>query len=361
MFSKKVLHIVPAAFGEQGIFGGAERYAYNLAFEMGKKTPTRLLAFGKDTKQINNPGGLEEVIVKPFFNVRGQKNNPFSFSVLKHIAWADVVHCHQTHLLCSEFSAFFALLLRKKAFTTDLGGGGWCINRYFSTGKIFKKHLHLSEYSRSVFGQDNWKTADVIYGGVDTGQFAPKTNIQKEPLIVFVGRLMPHKGVDYIIEGLPEGINLEIIGRAYNSDYYSLLQTKAKGRRIKFRTECSDSEIINAYQRARCVVLPSVFRDCYGNQTKVPELLGQTLLEGMACGIPGLTTSVASLPEIIEHNQTGWVVPPNDPDRLRVVIEIIRDHPELCEQMGRRAHSRIKAHFTWEKTINKCFEAYCSS
>ena len=65
-----------------------------------------------------------------------------------------------------------------------------------------------------------------------------------------------------------------------------------------------------------CVVLPSVYRTDEGYETLVPELLGQTLLEGMACGTPAICTDVASMPEVVDHGVTGFVVPPNDPAGL---------------------------------------------
>ena len=53
-----------------------------------------------------------------------------------------------------------------------------------------------------------------------------------------------------------------------------------------FRHDCSDADLIEAYRGALCVVLPSVYRTMYGDQSPVPELLGQTLLEGMALWHP---------------------------------------------------------------------------
>ena len=55
----------------------------------------------------------------------------------------------------------------------------------------------------------------------------------------------------------------------------------------------------------------------YGHESKVPELLGQTLLEGMACGALAICTAVASMPEVVTDGETGFVVPPNDPAAMR--------------------------------------------
>src|SRR5215217_4465925 len=77
----------------------------------------------------------------------------------------------------------------------------------------------------------------------------------------------------------------------------------------------------------RSTGLPSVYRDREGGETPVPELLGQTLLEGMACGTPAVCTRVASLPEVVDDGVTGIIVPPNDPVALGAAIRWLRHHP----------------------------------
>ena len=100
-------------------------------------------------------------------------------------------------------------------------------------------------------------------------------------------------------------------------------------------------DAFEAYRRAACVVLPSVYRDIYGNETRVPELLGQTLLEGMACECACIATDVASLREVVEHEVTGLVVPPNDPASLGAAIRWMREHPAerraMRAKVGRRS------------------------
>ena len=58
---------------------------------------------------------------------------------------------------------------------SDLGGGGWDISSYISTDRWYHGHLHISEYSRKVFGHTSKTWAEVIYGGVDTGIFSPES------------------------------------------------------------------------------------------------------------------------------------------------------------------------------------------
>jgi glycosyltransferase involved in cell wall biosynthesis len=116
--------------------------------------------------------------------------------------------------------------------------------------------------------------------------------------------------------------------------------------------------LIEAYRSAMCVVLPSVCRTMYGEESKVPELLGQTLLEAMACGAPTICTKVASMPEVVENEKTGFVVPPNDPQALGEKILWLRDHPREREAMGLAARERVLSAFTWPAVVRRCLKIY---
>src|SRR5262249_18877513 len=101
-----------------------------------------------------------------------------------------------------------------------------------------------------------------------------------------------------------------------------------------------------------------VYRDCYGNESKVPELLGQALLEGMACGIPAICTAVASMPEVVEDWVTGFVVPPNDPVALRHKLCWLPDHPAEALGMGKAGRHRVQEKFTWSAVVQRCLAIY---
>ena len=356
----RVIHLVPALFGDGGIFGGAERYALELARHMAEITPTRLITFA-DVPARRDVGRLDVRVLGPAWRVRGQPFNPFHPGLVRHLAWANVVHCHQRAVVASSFSAAFCRASGRRVFVSDLGGGGWDVSAYIRTDKWFHAHLHISEYSRSLAGHSGWDRAHVILGGVDIERFAPDSAIPKEPLVVFVGRLMPHKGVNDLIEALPAGLTLEVIGRPYHDRFFADLKRLAAGKSVVFRPDCDDADLVRAYRRAVCVVLPSVYRTIYGGETLVPELLGQTLLEGMACGTPAVCTNVASMPEVVIDEQTGFVVPSNDPPALRAKLEWLRDHPEDVSRLGRAGRQRVLQTFTWPAVVTKCLEAYTAA
>jgi glycosyltransferase involved in cell wall biosynthesis len=164
--------------------------------------------------------------------------------------------------------------------------------------------------------------------------------------------------VNYLLEAVPPDLPLEIHGGAFDAAYFEHLQGLARGKQVKFVLRSSDEELVAAYRRALCVVLPSVYRSVCGRETAIPELLGQTLLEGMACGLPAVCTNVASMPEVVLDGVTGFVVPPNDPAALREKLCWLRDHPEEARALGRAARQRALEVFNWPGVVRRCLEIY---
>ena len=357
----RVVHLVPALFGgDDGVVGGAERYALELARHMADETPTTLVSFGQRERQ-ETLGPLEiRVIGNPWF-VRGQRTNPVSLSLVSELRKADVIHCHQQHVVANSLAALVGKLTRRRVFVSDLGGGGWDISGYVSTDRWYQGHLHISEYSRRISGHNGDGRSHVILGGVDTEKFSPDETVERDGTVLFVGRLLAHKGVNDLVHAVEPDMPLEIIGQPYDPQFVQDLKSIAQGKQVTFRHDCNDEELVRAYRKALCVVLPSVYKDMYGRDTKVPELLGQTLLEGMACGTPAICTDVASMPEIVEDGVSGFIVPPNDPLALGAKLRWLRDHPKEARQMGQAARRRVLEKFTWPGVVRRCLEIYQGS
>lgn len=354
----RVLHVVPALFrADGGVLGGAERYARELARYMAREVPTELLTFGSRAGR-ERVDDLDITVLGAPWHVRGQASNPVSLAMFKHLRRATIVHCHQQHVLTSSLAAGFCRMTRRRVFVTDLGGGGWDVSAYVSTDRWFHGHLHISEYSRRVFGHAGKPWAHVISGGVDTERFSPGSRKGGGESVLYVGRLVPHKGVDYLIEGLPDSMSLEIIGQPYDTAFVARLRSLAAGKQVTFRHDCSDDDLVAAYRRALCVVLPSVYRTAAGEETKVPELLGQAALEAMACGVPVVCTNVASLPEVVEDGVTGLHVPPNDPRALGEQLARLAGRPEEACTMGAAGRDRVLERFTWPATVRRCLAVY---
>ena len=156
-------------------------------------------------------------------------------------------------------------------------------------------------------------------------------------------------------------MSLDIIGPPNDTPYYRLLREHARSKNVRFRHDCDDRMLIEAYRRALCVVLPSVYRAPDGTETKVPELLGQTLLEAMACGAPVICTRVASLPEIVDDRGTGFIVDPGDLDALGERLSWIATHPEEAAALGAAGRRTVLERFQWRQVVRRCLDAYASA
>jgi glycosyltransferase involved in cell wall biosynthesis len=353
-----VVHVVPSLFGDdRGIVGGAERYAFELARFMARRVPTQLVSFGKRPEQWKEQE-LDVRVLGHSHYVRSQPANPISSELPKALRGADVVHVHQQHIVASTVSAALARLRGQRVFVSDLGGGGWDISGYVSTDRWYHGHLHISSYSRRICGQEANPRSHVIFGGVDTEKFTPDTTVERTGSVLFVGRLLAHKGIDVLIDSIDDGLRLEVIGRPYDEAYLRLLKERAAGKNVTFRHDANDDDLVAAFRRSACIVLPSVYRDVFGNITNVPELLGQTLLEGMACGIPAVCSNVASMPEVVIDGLTGFVVPPNDSESLRARLHVLVDEVAQREAMGNAARLHVLERFTWPAVVDRCLNIY---
>ena len=370
----RVLHLVPAPFdAADGTLGGAERYVDQLARHMAVGgTPTTLLSFGERAREETTAEGLRVRVLPRPWRVRGQRHNPLAWGLVPEVGRHDVIHCHQTHVLASSLAAALGRLTGKRVFTTDLGGGGWDVSAYVNTDRWYHGHLHISEYSRRVAGHEHFARAHVILGGVDGQKFAPADPLQRpmspDAPVLYVGRLFPHKGVDDLIRAIPPTaeraprLRLDVIGRPGDEECFGYLRALAAGRPVRFRPDCSDAELAAALRTCLCLVLPSVYRTSRdGAESRVPELLGQTLLEAMAGARPTVCTDVASLPEIVVDGQTGFIVPPNDPAALGEKLAWLRDHPAEADAMGTAGRRRALAHFSWPAVVTRCLELYAAA
>jgi glycosyltransferase involved in cell wall biosynthesis len=78
----------------------------------------------------------------------------------------------------------------------------------------------------------------------------------------------------------------------------------------------------------------------------------------MACGIPVVGTTAGALPEVIEDNVTGILVPPKNPQALATAIKTLIDDAELRRKMGAAGVERVNRLFTWAKSAKATIDVY---
>ncbi len=190
---------------------------------------------------------------------------------------------------------------------------------------------------------------------IDHNENRDKENLQRKPIILFVGRLIKLKGVHVLIKAMKRIIirypdtSLVIIGDGvYMNSLHDLVSHLHLESLITFTGRISNQEVMTWYQKASIFVLPSISVD---GQT---EGLGVVLLEAMAYGVPVIGSNIGGIPDIIKDGENGVLVTPDDPDELSDKIIHLLDDPQLQERISLAGLNTVRQKFNWE-TIGQKF------
>lgn len=359
----KVVHITPTYFDVSSVIGGGERYPTELALWMSKVVDTTLVSFSKERRSYSKDNLKVEIYPVKHF-IHGNRVNPLSFRYLSSILQVDVVHVHHVHTLVSDMACIVASLLGKGAFVTDYGGGGsLTLNKRLPVFEGYQNAIAYSRFGLGFLPPELKRKAVLIKGGIDTERFCPNGTKNREKKILYVGRLLPHKGIDYLIEGFRlldrSDYTLRIVGRVYNEEYYEYLKGLSSGLKVEFVHDADDERLIQEYRTALVTVLPSVHTSYNGSHTRVPELMGFTLLESQACGTPVICTDAGAMCEFVAQDETGFVVDSNSGERIAEALEklITSSVPASNDQEHFR---RWVEQLSWAKVVEAHLHTYAN-
>lgn len=173
------------------------------------------------------------------------------------------------------------------------------------------------------------------------------------PLLLFVGRLRYYKGLDTLIEAVAKvpDANLLIVGTGpMKAELVTLVNQLNLGDRVHFAGDISDEDLPTYYQAADCFILPSNSR---------AEAFGIVLLEALAAGLPLITTELGTGTSFVNlHNQTGFVVPPNNPIDLAEGINTLLKDSSLRQKFAQAALNRAKTEFTKDVMVKRVEKVY---
>ncbi len=358
----KVVHITPTYFDESSIIGGGERYPTELAIGMSKVVDTTLVSFAP-TRKSHHHGDLKIEVYPTKYLIQNNKINPLSFQYLAAIFTADIVHIHHVNTLVSDMACTIASLLNKRVFVTDYGGGsGVVLNRKLPIFRGYQKAIAYSRYGIDFLPTELQKKSVLIKGGIDTEKFYPDLDQPKENIILYVGRILPHKGINYLIDAFKlldrSDYKLKIVGRVYDDRYYQDLQQMSAGLAVEFIHDANDKQLIQEYQRAKVTVLPSVHTTLYGDYTPVPELMGFTLLESQACGTPVICTDAGAMHEFVDEGKTGFVVKQNSGEAISEALSKIVNLSSLEDTEYQTCCRKWIEPLSWLTVVQKHLELY---
>ena len=208
--------------------------------------------------------------------------------------------------------------------------------------------ISISRYLHDELKKDTGLISEVVYPRIDTGRFNPgidgssirqKYGLSSEPLVLYVGRISPHKGIHLLIEAFLEvqkqiqGIKLLIAGKHTFADYSRRLKSMSNSS-VVFAGYVPDDEIPAYY--AACSV--------YATAT-LWEGFDLPLAEAQACGRPVVAFNLGPHPEVVIEGKTGYLTPPRDVNAMARAIQSLLTDDITRERMGRDAAEFIREKF----------------
>jgi glycosyltransferase involved in cell wall biosynthesis len=348
----RVSHLSPTFFSPESVLGGGERFAEELARAMSTRAQVRFISFGQRAARAQVSPTFERVILKSWTR---SLMTPFAPALWRALRGSQVIHCHQYYTLPTFLACLVGRAQGSRVFVSDLGGGAWTPGYQIDQSRWISMHLPISRYAARGLPGRNQRHA-VIYGGVDLERYRMRPDLEHDGSVVFLGRVLPHKGIHFLIEGLPAGVPLHVIGAAGDPEYLGRLRGLAAGKDVRFHGALTDEQVLEILGRAMVLVHPTPV-DAAGS-AGVNELFGLALVEAMARGCPVLASRVASLPEIVEDGVSGFLIAANDPAAIAMGIGKLSEAPNDWRRMALAARARVEQCFTWSAVVDRCLEAY---
>ena len=162
------------------------------------------------------------------------------------------------------------------------------------------------------------------------------------PSVLFVGRLVHYKGVEFLIRAM-ENVKARLWISRHGTAGRFASETwpgrKGLADRVEFLGQVSDEDLIAYYHACDVFALPSI---------TTQEMFGLVQLEAMACRKPVISTNLPTgVPWVNQHGKTGYTVSPGNPEELAEAIRLLLASRELRQEMGEagRAARRAAVHF----------------
>ena len=176
--------------------------------------------------------------------------------------------------------------------------------------------------------------------GLDASQLRSDLKLEGKQVLVFTGRLVPHKGVDVILRALvelPRSVTLVVVGVGPRlPTLVGLARRLDVDDRVRFCPAVSDEDLPRYLALGDAFVFPS--------QNRL-EGFGLVVAEAMASGLPVVIADMPGVREVIEPGVEGLLAEPLIANDLATKIQMILDDPATRKRMGKAGRERAEARY----------------
>jgi glycosyltransferase involved in cell wall biosynthesis len=202
----------------------------------------------------------------------------------------------------------------------------------------------------------------IVPNGIDLQKFKPLDNqmkiknqfgVKNRPCLLFVGRLIPRKGLSFLVQAAKQIIKEEnqtiflIVGEGPQKN--QLISDLKRNRLLKnfiFLGDVKEKDLPLIYNCSDIFVFPSI-----------QEAQGIALLEAQATSKPVVSFNTGGISETVLDQETGILIDP-DSNKLAITILKLLKNKELREKMGKKGREFVSENFTWDKCSKALLEIY---
>ena len=288
----------------------------------------------------------------------------FSWVLLRHFrrlsAWADILHFHYPWPF-GDLLSFFVKKPYIVTYHSDIVKQRWLKKAYSPLERVFLKRAEKLVATSPSYAQLSsnlrlFKTkTNVIPIGIQTFQKPKPPCLQKMkqrvpyPFTLFVGALRYYKGLHILLQAAPLIRGKVVIAGVGPEE--GALKNQARGlSNVFFFGRVSEEEKAALLSLATSFVFPSHLKS---------EAFGVALLEAAAAKLPLVSTEIGTGTSFINQDgETGYVVPPENPQALAEAVNVFFDNQDIRTKMGKAAQSRYQALFTDDKMRANYYDLY---
>jgi glycosyltransferase involved in cell wall biosynthesis len=369
-------------------FGGVESFVWDLARELATRSHDVTIIGGAGSRREAVPG--VQVLTFPFISrdwiqavpplrrayaeAKLAERLSMAVAALPHLAHGryDIIHIQKPYDLGP------ALLARRLSGAKVILG---CHGEDFYRGDRWLARQVDGSVSCSLFNARTVATRygfepAVIYNGIDTSLFRPSTPDERiaalryrqpqaalngaghgvngvpraVPLLLWVGRLQPWKGVDVALRALAEVPRAQLVIAGAGQERQALEAMSGElglSQRVHFLGEVPRAQLPRVYSAADLLLATSYASETFG--------IGP--VEAQACGLPVVASRFGGFPEVIDEGRTGVLVPPRDSGALAAAINDLLSQPARRQAMA-AAGPGWAARFSWQAVTDRVEQAY---
>jgi starch synthase len=384
------------------VYGGAGVHVEHLAAQLARLTDLEVHCFGAE-----RPASADRNVIayQPWDHLRGDDRHlevlrtmSIDLAMAAALSGTDVVHSHTWY---TSLAGHLAKLLYdvphvvtvhslepKRPWKVDQLGTGYRLSSFCERAGIESADAVIAVSGAAAQDITTCYPAvdpgriTVIHNAVDIDEWRrdPRSDVLESfgidpgrPIVMYVGRITHQKGITHLLAAARSlDPSAQLVLRAGPADTPELARQAAaqisalaaqRDGVIWIEESLDPRQLNQLLSHATVSCCPSVY-----------EPFGLVNLEAMACGASVVASAVGGIPEIVEDEVTGKLVPfepmsscdsdPADPERFArdladAINELVAD-PQLASRMGEAGRRRVVQRFSWPESAHRTFELYRS-